>query len=170
MDRKKLLPAVALLVFIIVLTAIIKNNTPSKVSAGPSSQVTLPSSTKKDINRDFTVSNLKYTLVSGELTDQILVNGQKATAVSGKTFLIINIKLTNDSNNKATINTRDYIRLSTGSDSEWLAPDIHNDPVEVQPISTKYTRLGFPVDSNVKNFKVRVGEINGDKTTLDLTF
>lgn len=107
-------------------------------------------------------------LTSAELQDEIVIKGQKANAVKGKEFLIINLKLTNNYSKTIQINTRDYIRLSVNKSDEKLAADIHNDPVEVQAISTKYTRLGFPIDETDKNLTLYVGEINGKKESITL--
>jgi hypothetical protein len=49
-----------------------------------------------------------------------------------------------------------------------LAPEIHNDPVEVQALSTKYTRLAFPIDDTYKDLTLYVGEINGHKDAIKL--
>ncbi len=128
----------------------------------------------EDLNKEFTfpVSDtikLKFSLQKAELSNQIVVQGQNATAVPGRTFLIVTIKIVNDSNQTIKMNTRDYVRLSVnGDEGTWLAPDIHNDPVEVQAISTKYTRVGFPVNTSDKNFKLQIGEIKGDKEKIDL--
>jgi hypothetical protein len=69
------------------------------------------------------------------------------------------------------INSRDYVRLIVdGNTKEMLAPEIHNDPVEAQAISTKYTRVGFPINTSDKNLVLQVGEINGPKQTIKLEF
>lgn len=116
------------------------------------------------------VGNLKYNIEISELRKEIVVKGQRATAVAGRSFLIFNLKLINEGQQKIQVNTRDFIRLTTNEGQEWLAPDIHNDPVEAQPISTKYTRLGFPVNEGQKSFKVQIGEIEGEKTVFDVQF
>lgn len=104
-----------------------------------------------------------------ELRDEIVIKGQKATAVKGRDFLLVTIKITNDHNQAFKINTKDFVRLSVnGNTAEWLAPDIHNDPVEVQAISTKLTRVGFPVNENVTDFALQVGEITGNKEVITL--
>lgn len=124
---------------------------------------------KDDSGRN--LGKIEYSLDNAELRNEIVVKGERATAVKGRTFLIINIKLQNANENTVTINTRDYIRLSVnGNTKEWLAPDIYNDPVEIQAISTKFSRVGFPINDTDANLKLQVGEISGDKTTIDLKF
>ncbi len=114
------------------------------------------------------VSKLKFSLQNSELRDEIIIKGQKATAVQGRTFLILNLKITNDYNKAIQINARDYLRLQVNNSSEKLAPDIHNDPVEIQAISTKYTRLGFPINDIDKNLLLQVGEITSGKEYIKL--
>ncbi len=117
------------------------------------------------------VAEFKYIVQNAELTREIVVKGQKASAVKGRTFLVLNLKINNDGKQKIQVNSRDYIRLMVnGNDKELLAPDIHNDPVEVQPISTKFTRLGFAINDTDKNLKVQIGEIDAPKQYIDLTF
>jgi hypothetical protein len=114
------------------------------------------------------VTRIKYLLETAELRDEIVLKGTKATAVQGRVFLIINLKITNDYNKALQINSRDFIRLTVNNESERLAPNIHNDPVEVQAISTTRTRVGFSIAESDKNLTLYVGEINGDKEELKL--
>jgi len=133
----------------------------------------------KDVNFNFsfplknsdkeTVSEVKVTIESAELRDEIIVKGKKATSVKGRTFLVLNLKVKNEFDQAIEVNTRNYIRLSVnGNEEEWLAPDIHNDPLEVQAISTKMTRMGFPVNETDKDFVLQIGEITGDKQKVKL--
>lgn len=133
----------------------------------------------QDINREFAfplkngqgdeIGSIKYMIEKAELRDEIIVKGQKASAIKGRTFVIVTIKVSNDFKQPIQINTRDYVRLSVnGNQTELLAPDIHNDPVEVQAISTKYTRVGFPINTTDRNLKLLVGEINSEKQSIDL--
>lgn len=134
-----------------------------------------------DVSRDFQfslrndkgeeVSKIKYTVESAELRDEIIVKGQRATAVKGRTFLILNLKVTNDFNQAIEIYTKNYVRLTRNNNTdELLAPDIHNDPVEVQAISTKLTRVGFPINDTDKDLKLHIGEIASDKQVVELNF
>jgi hypothetical protein len=114
------------------------------------------------------VSELKYEIQTAELRDEIIVKGQKATAVGGRTFLILNLKITNSYDKSIQLNSKDYVRLIEGDSPEKLAADIHNDPVDVQAISTKFTRLGFPINDKEKSLTLQVGEISGPKQTIKL--
>lgn len=112
---------------------------------------------------------LQYTVETAELRDQLIIKGQQARAVDGRVFLIISVKLKNDTEHTISVNTRDFIRLKREGSDELLAPTIHNDPVEAQAISTLTTRLGFslPKDST-KNMSLLIGEIKGKKQTVEL--
>jgi len=112
---------------------------------------------------------VRYMIEKVELMDEIIVEGKRATTVKGRTFLIVTLKITNEYTQSIDMDTRDYVRLSVEPNQEWQAPDIHNDPVQVQAISTKYTRLGFPINETDKNLILRVGEINGTKEEIPLT-
>jgi len=115
-----------------------------------------------------TVSKFNYEVLSAEEDNQIIIKGQMATAVQGKTFLILNLKITNSFDKDVQLNTRDYVRLIVDNSSDRLAADVHNDPVDVQAISTKYTRVGFPIAVDAKNLKLEVGEIDGPKQSIQL--
>lgn len=134
-----------------------------------------------DLNKEFTfplkdkngkeVSKIKLFIQNAELRDEIIYRGQKATAAPGKHFLILDLKITNEYDQTIELDTRNYLRFAVaGVEGELLAPEIHNDPVEVQAISTKYTRVGLPVDEANKQFILNVGEIKGDKQKVDISF
>lgn len=169
-----------LVIILLIIGGLFLISKPRSAGNNANTQISLPSAlATKELNKDFSfpikddkgteVGKITYTIQNAEIRNEIIVNGQKATAIKGKAFLIFNLKLTNNTNNGISLNSKDYIRISTDK-KEWLAPDIHNDPVNVQAISTKLTRLGFPINENDKKFTVAVGEINGEKTDFDLLF
>ena len=180
---KKYFKSIALVtVIVIVLLGLVKilDNYKSKGSSGEVIDVGSARSSI-DFNKEFVfplkndkgeeVAKLKYLIEKAELRDEIVVKGQRAKAIKGRTFLILNLKIANEFNQSIEIKSRDYVRLSVnGNKDEWLAPDIHNDPVEVQAISTKYTRIGFPINDTDHDLVIRVGEINGDKEEIALQF
>ena len=135
----------------------------------------------QDLNQEFSfplrgdegkeLSKVVISVDRAEIRDEIIVQGKKVASTKGRTFLVLNLRVKNDYNQSISVNTRDYFRLAVGGNEEdWLAPDIHNDPVEVQAISTKPTRVAFPVDEGVKSFKLTVGEIEGEKQTVEFKF
>lgn len=170
--------AVLVIILILIVAGIIfvtkRKESSKQVSNSIQAPVTTEAGKAGIVNREFSfpiknesgeeISQVKYTIQSAELRNEIFVKGQKATAVKGRTFLIMNIKLTNSLDKTIKINTRDYIRLIVNSNTvEPLAPEIHNDPVEVQPISTKITRIGFPINESDRDLQLQVGEIKGPK-------
>lgn len=115
------------------------------------------------------VSQIKFTIENAELRNEIIVKGQRASSVKGRRFLILNLKIVNEYEQAIEIDSRHYVRLMrNGNQNEKLAADIHNDPVEVQAISTKLTRIGFPINDTDKDLKLLVGEISAEKETVDL--
>lgn len=148
----------------------------SKTPSSPNTNIAAPYKTL-ELNREFsyTVKNsagedtdmkIHFKLEKLELAKEIVAKGQRATAISGRSFLLLTIKLTNNEEVGIEIDTRDYVRLSVDGSEEKLAADIHNDPVEVQPLSTKTTRIGFPVNDTIKKVTLYIGEIKGEKEAI----
>lgn len=188
MKNSKSMPFIVIGVIVLLLIILVAHNIAkhavmgAQTSSAPASantQVTVAKPLASEtLNKSFEfplndatgkqVSQIQYVIQSAELDDQIVVQGQIATAVQGREFLVLNLEITNNYDKAVQLNTRDYIRLIVDNSSQKLAADIHNDPVDVEPISTKDTRLGFPIDSNYKSLTLQVGQITGPKQTIQL--
>ena len=187
LNKKYFSSAAILIVVIIIIFLGIKlighSSSPHPQSTGSTQggiQVEKPIATTQ-INKSFDfpirnsagkrVGSVGYVIQSAELDKQIILQGKIATAISGRIFLVLNLKLTNNKDKGIQINTKDYVRLSVNGDKkELLAPSIYNDPVSVQPISTQFTRLGFAINETDKAYLLQVGEIDGKKETIGINF
>lgn len=111
---------------------------------------------------------VKLTFTNAELSKSILIKGQPATARDGKAFLIVNIDLENQYQERYYLPVNDLVRLVESD--KLRAPDVHNNLVLIDPISTKSTRIGFLIDDGTKQFTLRIGELNGEKQNIDIKF
>ncbi|MBI4067642.1 hypothetical protein HY407_04615 [Candidatus Gottesmanbacteria bacterium] len=175
----KFLPIIILVLIVLVLLFWAKNTIQPNSIASDDRAVLKGPRASEVLNKDFSfpikdekgaeITKFKYNLESGELRDEILVKSQRVVAVKGKIFLILNIKITNPYSQAIDVNAKDFVRLAVNAnDQEKMAADIHSDPVTVQAISTKLTRLGFPINDGDRNLTLYVGELKGDKTKIDL--
>ncbi len=131
-----------------------------------------------DINKEYvfpitddngeTAGEIKITLVDYQRINEVIVQGKRATAVSGREFLIVNLKLNSNNDAITNVNTKDYIRLSVNNQENWVAPDIHNDPVELESNSDKFTRVGFAINESDANLRLQINEPSGEKDILEL--
>lgn len=114
-------------------------------------------------------ANLPIKLTTAQITDNVYVNGQKATARNGKLLLVINLEIENKY--QASLFSKPYnlMRL-VRSDGKRIAPSVYQGDVEVLPISVKKSNLAFVIEPNEKNFTVEVGEINGKKEAIQINF
>ncbi len=115
-------------------------------------------------------TTIAYTIVSVDKQNQVIIKGQRASAVTGRTFFIVNLKLTNTSSQTIQLNSRDYVRISVDNQNELFAAEMYNDPIIVQPISTEYTHIGFPIDSTQNTLTLHVGQLSGPKTDIPIHF
>jgi hypothetical protein len=181
LNYKKFLKPIAAVVVVVMVIYVAQSVFTSDDSSSTSGEIKIEDAkATQDIYKEFIfplrdsegedISNINYVIEKVELRDEIIVKGKRATAIKGRTFLILILKIANEYAQAININTRDYVRLSVNSNyEEWLAPDIHNDPVEIQAISTKYTRLGFPINDTDRDLVLRVGEIEGEKEEITLS-
>lgn len=112
------------------------------------------------------VVDLKFT--GAHMEQEVLVRGQKANARNGKGFFLLDIAVTNDTNNVLYLNPLDLVRL-IDSEEIKLAPQVHQGMLEVRPQSSKTTNLGFVVVNDRKNFTIQVGELSAQKETFNVT-
>lgn len=167
-------------IFLIVILAIIIIVAARSIS-GQSTKILPISQTKTSyIGKSFQFSvtdadgkptdlSLAMNLTNAELTKKILIQGQPATARDTKIFLILNLEISNAGKQQLKISPVNLIRLIDSS-GKLFAPDVHNDEVTIEPISTKKTRVGFVVDEGTSNFKIQVGEVNGQKELINVKF
>lgn len=180
--NKKLLIAggIILLLFLLLGAYMLGAKVGSTTVANSSQSLSVPQPTfTRVLHKGFTFSvkdssgnvaaTFTYLIESLQLQNEIIIKGQKADAIGGRTFLILNLKITNPSTQTIQLNTRDFVRVSIDDQKELLAPNIHNDPIAIQPISTEYTRLALPIDNTVKKVVLHVGELNGTKTDIPVT-
>ena len=169
---------VIFLIVILINMGITKSNAQSGNTAAQKTQVVQPVS-DQTINRDFQFSVkdktgkvltlFDYKILDAQFINEVVINGQKYNPIPGKTFLVINLQITNNFTQTITIAPRDYVRIMMNNSKEKLAPDIYNDPVDVQAISTKPSKLALAVSTTDKDIQMQVGEITGTKTLIPLT-
>jgi len=114
-------------------------------------------------------SEVNFRLTKAEKTKEVLVKGRPANAKGEKAFLVLHIEIDNPETVSRYLAPVDMLRL-VGDDGKKFAPDIHSQVVEIQPISTKITRVGFVVPEKKNNFKLQIGELEGDKDILEINF
>jgi hypothetical protein len=173
-----LLGVIGLIVVALAYYAGTKSSTAGSISLDERADAPKPIATQT-LNRTFQfplkneegveVSRVQYVIENANLQDAFIYQGKLAKAVRGRTFLIMNLKITNTYTQSIEINARDYVRVRVNNSSEQLAPEIHNDPVEIQANSTKYTRIGLPINDNDRDITLLVGELEGRKETIKLS-
>lgn len=115
-------------------------------------------------------ADLGVKLTNAEIANSLLVQGKRARTREGKTFLIINMEVENQFAVPLYTFPVDLLRL-VREDGKKIAPSVHQGTVEVRPISTKKSNVGFVVDPGDKDFKVEVGELSADdKKLLEISF
>lgn len=133
------------------------------------------------VNKKFTFNGLDETgkkkgkldmnITTAEKTNSVIVQDKTYTAKNGKTFLIVNLELVNDSKDRLNIFPGDLIRLVVNNNEDKkFAPDLHNNYVNVAPISTKIERVGFVIDGAANNLKLEIGELEADKVAVIIKF
>ena len=112
-------------------------------------------------------SEVDFRITKAEKTKEVLIQGRPANAKGDKAFLVLHIEIDNSETQPLYIAPVDMLRL-IGEGDKKFAPDIHSKTVEIQPISTKITRVGFVIPQTQNEFKLLVGELEGDKSELEI--
>jgi hypothetical protein len=113
---------------------------------------------------------IAFTLIKAQRTREIEIAGQTATALPGRVLILIDVELTNDGNLEATMQARNYLRLTVNGETKLAAPDYRSDPVDMQPKSTKDIRMGFNVADTDEQLVLQAGELEGKKELIPLNF
>lgn len=166
---------VATILVVVLVRRMIPSNTTNATTSQTDSQQGLLETQPLDVTLNIPIdekgnNSIVYKVTGAEIRNSIVLRGQRARAIEGRKFVILNLKLTNSLEQRVSLNSRDYVRMSLAGSEDRLAPSIHNDPVELQPISDQTTRLGFSVDASATNFKFYVGEISGEKQEVEVVF
>lgn len=174
--KKLIVGLIAIIIVVVILNSIFlgnnKNNknTPAKtISAEISKSFDFPA--LNNSGKPAGNNKIRLTIASAEKTNQVLVNDKVYTAKNSKLFLIINLEFKNDISQPLNILPGDLIRLSyNGDESNKFAPDLHNNLVPVAAISTKLDRIGFVIPEKAKDFKLYIGELEGKKEEVQISF
>ena len=173
--RKKLVYLGVFILFVVFLYA-------NKITKKTSGTVTQAKSVFAEINKSFEFNALnsqgkevkdkiQLKITNIEKTNQVYVQDKPFTARNEKLFLIVNLELKNDATQPLNIIPGDLVRLSIADNNDAkFAPDLHNNMVSVSAISTKIDRVGFVIPDTAKSFKLYVGEIEGKKEEIQISF
>lgn len=149
-----------------------KTSPGSSDASKPIAEITLDQSVTvlgRDSKGTATEDYLNLTFTKAEKTKSVLVKGKPATAKDDKYFLVLYFEIKNDTDQTLYLLPVDLIRL-VKSKGKYFAPSVHQNIVEVRPISTKVSNVGFVVEKSEKEFVLRVGEIGGEKEEVRVKF
>ncbi|GEM_PF-1667011 len=179
MDSTKILVIIGCLVVIaaVGIFAFTKSKSSKNSSGSAVSNVSVLASASiaKDVNvpiRDKNGKevgqNLKVKFTTADRAKKILFQGRPLSSRQGKAFVVINIEIDNPTKDRLTVRAVDFIRL-VASDGKNFAPDIQTDAIKVEPLSSKNTRTIFIIEDSLKKVKFLIGEINGNRETVEIT-
>lgn len=122
----------------------------------------------RDNNGKTTGTNLTVNFTNLERTSKVIYNGRPLIARESKDFIVANMEIENTTKDRLTVRPVDFIRLVDASGRNYAA-DFQTSAIKVEPLSTKRTRTIFIVDESQKNLKFLIGEINGNRETVEVT-
>lgn len=112
---------------------------------------------------------IKFILIEADLKTEIKVKGESRQAKEGQTYLILRIELQNNTPDRLAIISSKYVRL-IGLENKKFSADFHNAMVAVDPLSVRRDIVAFIVNENSKNFTFQVGELEGEKQSIEIAF
>jgi len=115
-----------------------------------------------------TGSKLTVTFTTLERANKLLYGGKPLSAKQGKDFVVSNIEIENTTKDRLTVRPVDFIRLQDAGGKNYAA-DIQTNSLKVEPLSVKKTRTIFIVNEEPKTLKFLIGEINGNRETVEVT-
>ena len=178
---KKLLAVLGIVIAIFLIILLAKGQTgrsPSGVKTTVSSDKSTKAEATVNINRafEFMAVNAKkqevpvtFTITTIERKDEIKVKGDPRRLTGGRDFVLVRIEIENDATERVAIASADRVRLEGGG-GKLFAPDYHNGNVVVDPISVRRDLLAFIVDTDVKKLTFLVGELEGEKQRIEVSF
>ncbi len=123
----------------------------------------------KNADGDTLVQTVNVAVTSAQLQERVLVRGNWIKAREGKLFLILNLDIKNDINATLYAVSQDWVRLIEHDDKK-KAPTAHQGMVEIRPLSTKETNVGFIVDEGQKQFLLEIGSTDGIGELIEIKF
>lgn len=119
---------------------------------------------KKGAKDKFSINIEKASLVK-----LVTSKGKPMVPKQGEIFLLLYLKLENNLTVGLNINSQNYFRL-IDKEGKRYAPDFYNTSLQVLPISVKSDNLGFVIKEGEKNIQIQVGEVDGEKKTVEIQF
>ncbi|MBI2029704.1 hypothetical protein HYT02_04765 [Candidatus Gottesmanbacteria bacterium] len=112
---------------------------------------------------------IKFIITEAELKDSIKVKGEERKAGEGQKYLILRIELQNDTPDRLAIISGKYVRL-LGLEDKKFSPDFHNAMIAIDPLSVRRDLVAYIVNSDSNTFKFQIGELEGEKQVIEITF
>lgn len=164
------------LVILIVLFSIFKKDNKSTNSSGVQSIVEKNVPTVQivknfnfqAIDAEKEMHDVTLSVVQAELKSEVKVKGEARKPSSGNSFLLLRLEIDNKDPERVAFSSADHIRLE--ADGKKYAPDFHNGNVVIDPISVKKDLVAFIVPDSQKSFKFIIGELEGEKQELEVSF
>jgi len=114
-------------------------------------------------------TKITFSLMSSQKTNQIYVKNKPVRTTPENAFLVLSLELRNDTDKRVYFYSSDLVRLLT-PDGKKFEADFKNPRLEIAPFSTKKDKLAFLVSASQNNFQIQVGEITGEKETININF